>query len=135
MRKHIRITASKDGHGDFVMDHLIGNAKAEIRLRPIEQRSTGEEILNILEQVFVIKDTVTQLLHKFYQIDQNESETLENYLRILMQMQERINKRVEMQITDVNLTDRLIDGIKDRVVRKELRKIVIEQSTIPFQEF
>lgn len=137
MREHIRGTTSKDRHTDFVMDHLTGNAKAEIRLHPIEQRRTGEEILNILERVFVIKDTVTQLLQKFYQRDQNESETLENYSRILMQMQERINKKVDrkMQITDVNLTERFIDGIRDRVVRQELRKIVVEQSTIPFQEF
>lgn len=137
MREHIRGTTSKDRHTDFVMDHLTGNAKAEIRLHPIDQRSTGEEILNILEHVFVIKDTVTQLLQKFYQRDQNESETLENYSRILMQMQERINKKVDkkMQITDVNLTERFIDGIRDRVVRQELRKIVVEQSTIPFQEF
>ncbi|XP_062609395.1 uncharacterized protein LOC134271164 [Saccostrea cucullata] len=137
MREHIRGTASKDGHADFIMDHLTGNAKAEVRLHQIEQRKTGEEILNILEHVFVIKDTVTQLLQKFYQRDQIESETLENYSRILMQMQERINKKVDkkMQITDINLTERFIDGIRDRVVRQELRKIVVEQSTIPFQEF
>lgn len=137
MREHIRGTTSKDRHTDFIMDHLTGNAKAEIRLHPIEQRSTGEEILNILEHVFVIKDTVTQLLQKFYQRDQNESETLENYSRILMQIQERINKKVDkkMQITDVNLTERFIDGIRDRVVRQELRKTVVEQSTFPFQEF
>lgn len=79
MREHIEGTTSKDRHTDFVMDHLTENAKAEIRLHPVEQRSTGEEILNILERVFVIKDTGTQLLQKFYQRDQNESETLENY--------------------------------------------------------
>lgn len=67
MREHIRGTTSKDRHTDFVMDHLTGYAKAEIRLHPIEQRRTGEEKLNILERVFVIKDTVTQLLQKFYQ--------------------------------------------------------------------
>lgn len=54
-----------------------------------------------------------------------------------MQMHEHINKKVDMkmQITDVNLTERFIDGIRDRVVRQELRKIVVEQSTIPFQVF
>lgn len=31
MREHIQATLSKDGHADFLMDHLTGNAEAEIR--------------------------------------------------------------------------------------------------------
>lgn len=137
MREHVRATTSKDGHADFVMDHLAGSAKTEVRLLPIEQRKTGEEILNILEQIFVTKDTVSQLLQKFYQRDQKDSETLENYSRVLLQMMERINRRVDkkMQILDINITERFIDGIKDRTVGQELRKIVVEKGPIPFQEF
>lgn len=56
--------------------------------------------IKILEKVFVTKDTVTQLLQKFYQRDQKESE---------------INKRLDkkMQISDINLTERFIDGVMD----------------------
>ena len=98
MREHIHTTKSKDGHADFVMDHLTGSAKSEVRLHPVEQRNSGDEILNILERIFVTKDTVTHLLQKFYQRDQKESETLENYSRVLMQMQERINKRLDKKM-------------------------------------
>ena len=93
--------------------------------------------MNILEQIFVSKDTVSQLLQKFYQRDQKDSETLENYSRVLLQMMERINRRVDkkMQISDINITERFIDGIKDRTVGQELRKIVVEKGVIPFQEF
>lgn len=87
--------------------------------------------------MFLIKETVTQQLQKFYQRYQNEKETLRNYSRIWMQIQERINNGVDrkVQITDVSLTKRSIGGIIDRVVRQELRKIVIEQSTLQFQKF
>lgn len=87
--------------------------------------------------MFLIKETVTQQLQKFYQRYQNEKETLRNYSRIWMQIQERINNGVDrkVQITDESLTKRSIGGIIDRVVRQELRKIVIEQSTLQFQKF
>lgn len=87
--------------------------------------------------MFLIKETVTQQLQKFYQRYQNEKDTLRNYSRIWMQIQERINNGVDrkVQITDESLTKRSIGGIIDRVVRQELRKIVIEQSTLQFQKF
>lgn len=47
----------------------------------------------------------------------------------------QIRKKIGVQITDVSLTKRSIGGIIDRVVRQELRKIVIEQSTLQFQQF
>ncbi|XP_056017063.1 uncharacterized protein LOC130053687 [Ostrea edulis] len=85
-----------------------------------------------------VNDWITEMReHKFYQRDQKDSETLENYSRVLLQMMERINRRVDkkMQILDINITERFIDGIKDRTVGQELRKIVVEKGPIPFQEF
>jgi hypothetical protein len=54
-----------------------------------------------------------------------------------MQMQERINKRLDkkMQISDLNLTERFIDGVKDRITRQDLRKFVLDKGSLPFQEF
>ena len=37
MREYIASKSSKDHHVDFIMDHLTGSAKSEIRLRPPEQ--------------------------------------------------------------------------------------------------
>lgn len=70
MREHIQSTKSKDEFVDFIMDHLTGSAKSEVKLRPLQERQTGKQILEILETVFEIKETTTQLLLKFYQRDQ-----------------------------------------------------------------
>ena len=137
MREHIRSSKSKDNHTDFVMDHLIGSAKSEVRLRSIKERETGEQILDILEKVFVTKDTVTQLQQKFYQRDQRENETLEGYSLALMQLSERVNRKAgkEMPVKDHTLIERFIDGLRDQHLRQELRMSALDKAKIPFLEF
>ena len=137
MREHIQSTPSKDDHVAFIMDHLTGSAKSEVRLRPSEDRETGDQILHILEKVFDTKDTVTQLRQRFYQRDQREGETLESYSLILMQLADKINKKIgkEMPMRDNILIERFIDGVKNQYLRQELRKFSIEKGMMPFFEF
>ena len=137
MREHIRASKSKDNHADFVMDHLIGSAKSEVRLRSIKERETGEQILDILEKVFVTKDTVTQLQQKFYQRDQRENETLEGYSLALMQLSERVNRKAgkEMPVKDHTLMERFIDGLRYQHLRQELRMFALDKGKMPFLEF
>ena len=137
MREHIRSSPSRDSHLDFVMDHLIGNAKSEIRLRPDEQRETGEQILNILEQLYQPKDTLTQLQQKFYQRDQQTNETLESYSLALMTLADQITRRAGKELPDQDkvLTERFIDGITEQHLRQELRKFSLDEGEIPFLEF
>ena len=137
MREHIQSTPSKDDHVAFIMDHLTGSAKSEVRLRPSEDRETGDQILHILEKVFDTKDTVTQLQQRFYQRDKREGETLESYSLILMQLADKINKKIgkEMPMRDNILIERFIDGVKNQYLRQELRKFSIEKGMMPFFEF
>ncbi|KAK3101109.1 hypothetical protein FSP39_000999 [Pinctada imbricata] len=137
MREHIRSSPSRDNHMDFVMDHLTGNAKSEIRLRPHDQRETGEQILDILEQLYQPKDTLTQLQQKFYQRDQQTNETLESYSLALMTLTDQITRRAGKTLPDQDkvLTERFIDGITEQHLRQELRKFSLEQGPIPFLEF
>ncbi|XP_062593162.1 uncharacterized protein LOC134254640 [Saccostrea cucullata] len=136
MREHIQSTQSKDDFVDFIMDHLTGSAKSEVKLRPHTERKTGKQILDILEAVFEIKETTTQLLQKFYQRDQKQDETLEKYSLVLMEMAQKINKKDKKeQVTDVKLTERFVDGIRDQNTRQELRKVVLDSGNVPFFEF
>ncbi|KAK3104739.1 hypothetical protein FSP39_008981 [Pinctada imbricata] len=137
MRDYIRSVPSKDSHVGFIMDHLTGNAKTEIRLGPNEQRESGEQILNALEQLYHSKDTITQLQQKFYQRDQQQGETLESYSLALMTMVDQITRRSgkEMPEKDKVLIERFIDGIKDQHLRQELRRISLEKGPMPFLEF
>ena len=137
MREYIASKSSKDHHVDFIMDHLTGSAKSEIRLRPPEQRKTADQILNILEQLYHIKDTVTQLQQKFYQRDQHADETLESYSLELMKIADQITRRAgkEMSDKDKILVERFIDGLRDQHLRQELRKFSIDKGPLPFLEF
>lgn len=136
MREHIQSTKSKDEFVDFIMDHLTGSAKSEVKLRPLQERQTGKQILEILETVFEIKETTTQLLQKFYQRDQRQDETLEKYSLVLTEMAQKINRKEKKdQVNDIKLTERFIDGIGDQSTRQELRKVVLDSGNIPFFEF
>lgn len=43
MREHIQSTKSKDDFVDFIMDHLTGSAKSEVKLRPLQERGRSRQ--------------------------------------------------------------------------------------------
>lgn len=60
MREHIQSTNSKDDFVDFIIDYLTGSRQSKVKLRPLQERQTRKQILDILETV------------KLYQRDQRQ---------------------------------------------------------------
>ena len=106
-------------------------------MRSINERETGEQILDILKKVFLTTDIVTQLQQKFYQRDQRENETLESYSLALMQLSERANRTAgkEMPVKDHTLIERFIDGLRDQHLRQEMGMFALDKGKMPFLEF
>lgn len=55
MREHIQSTKSKDDFVDVIINHLTGSAKSEVKLRPVQERQTGKQILDIVRPSYGYK--------------------------------------------------------------------------------
>lgn len=137
MRDHIVNIPTNDEKIEFVLDHLTGNAKTEIRMRPSDMKKTADDILKIVEETFKIQDNLAQLRHKFYEREQTENESLETYSLSLMKLMHSINKKEggDSSNNEKILTEKFIDGVRDYQLKRELRRFSMENPSMPFIEF
>ena len=61
---------------DFIMSHLEGPAKEEVRMYSKKERSNPDFLLEVITQAFGEKRSSSQLLKLFYERKQRENETL-----------------------------------------------------------
>lgn len=137
MREHLHSIQSPDKKIEFILDHLEGAAKSEVRLRPAECKQTPEDIFVIIESVYLVQETVSQLRQAFYERVQKENETIETYSLALLKMATRITKKEGSDMKHFNkiLMDKFVDGVRDPQLKRELRKFAFEHSKMPFLEF
>ena len=83
---------------DFLMQNLISPAKDEIRLRPLLERDTADKILYLIHSIYDGDDSVTQLEELFFQRNQKDDETLQDYSLNLMKIVDQIIKRDNTKI-------------------------------------
>ncbi|KAK6169856.1 hypothetical protein SNE40_020831 [Patella caerulea] len=114
----------------FILGHLDGPAKEELRYRPAADKKNPEEILDLLVEVFGERSSVTELLGQFYQLGQ----TLTEFSHILMEKLDRIF-RVDPQMTlnrDTMLRDQFAENVSDKWLRRELKRKTREHPQISF---
>ena len=137
MKEHLPSIPTNEGKIEFVIDHLTGSAKTEVRLRPADNKKTADDILKIIEDTYKLQDTAAQMRHKFYERVQGEHESLEEYSLALMKLLHNIGKKEGGEITnkDKILTEKFIDGVRDQQLKRELRRFSMENAALPFIEF
>lgn len=137
MKEHLSTIPTDVGKVEFVLDHLIGGAKTEVRLRPQEMKQTADNILQIIEDTYKSQDTLAQMKHKFYERVQKENESLESYSLTLMKMLRSISRKEggELPNREKILTEKFVDGVQDPQLKRELRKYSLENPKLPFIEF
>ncbi len=69
---------------EFLLEHLTGAAKDEIRVRPTIEKDFADKILALLENIYDKGETISQLQQKFFQRNQLRGESLEEYSLNLM---------------------------------------------------
>ncbi|CAC5405564.1 unnamed protein product [Mytilus coruscus] len=122
---------------DFLMQNLISPAKDEIRLRPLLERDSADKILFLIHGIYDGDDSVSQLQQLFFQRNQKDDETLQDYSLNLMKIFDQINKRDNTVLGDKDkvLKDRFIEGIKEPHLKREVKRFSYEHKTMKFLEF
>ena len=94
-----RFTSEKD-KASFLLDHLEGAARTEIRFQVDIKKATANEMVTVLREVYGSHDTWIQLQQQFYRRDQKPRKDLMQYTYSLMDIL-------------LELRDKLPEGVKD----------------------
>ena len=121
---------------DFVLSHLEGPAKEEMRFRPIEEKKSSKAVLGILKEVFGERATVSELLSDFYSTKQTRSQSLQDFSVELMGKLDRILRvdRSRVKERDIMLRDQLAENVYESWLRRELKRIVRTHDTVSFHD-
>ncbi|CAG2186000.1 unnamed protein product [Mytilus edulis] len=136
-REHLVTIPDEKAKIDFLMQNLISPAKDEIRLRPLLERDSADKILLLIHSIYDGDDSVSQLQQLFFQRNQKDDETLQDYSLNLMEIFDQINKRYNTVLGDKDkvLKDRFIEGIKEPHLKREVKRFSYEHKTMKFLEF
>ncbi|XP_051733814.1 uncharacterized protein LOC127503750 [Ctenopharyngodon idella] len=110
----------------FLLDHLGGEARMEIKLRPVVEREKPEHIFNILRNMYHGKQTFVQLQQKFYERKQHEGESLTEFSHSLMSLMEVVLSRNPGSVPNADqvLRDQFVEHVRDVTLRRELKRFV-----------
>ena len=101
---------SPDEQVDFVMQHLVGEAKSEMRLRFRGERDVTQLLDAIVKSCGHV-DSATSLKKELYRRDQGARQSFEDYSLALVKIADRIVQR---------------DGREDGAINKELKERLTE---------
>ncbi|XP_062605651.1 uncharacterized protein LOC134267461 [Saccostrea cucullata] len=120
---------------NFIISHLEGPARVEVRYRSNSEKKKPKDILDILREVFGDRGTISELLSDFYQCKQGD-ETLQEYCHRLMCKLDRICKKDNKTITDRDLTlrNQFAENVKPVWLRRELKKRIRSTPAISFSD-
>ncbi|XP_073786453.1 uncharacterized protein [Danio rerio] len=110
----------------FLLDHLGGEARMEIKLRPAAEREKPELIFNILKNMYRGKLTFVQLQQIFFERKQQEGESLMDFSHSLMSLMEAVRSSNPLGVPNADqvLRDQFVEHVSDVTLRRELKRFV-----------
>lgn len=128
--------ATTEEQVDFLISHLEGPAKDEIRYKASPEKNTPQNILTILKDAFGERATTSELMTEFYQCKQDYSETLRDFSHKLMKKLDRVLRLYNSYVTDKDklLRNKLSENVTNTCLKGELKKIIRARPTITFTD-
>ena len=110
----------------FILDHLDGEAKKEIRFRPSTDRSNPDKILEILIEIFGCTKSFITLQKQFFQRKQLEGESVREFSHALLTSMEAIKCSNPNGIhnPDGMVRDQFVENVRDGLLRRELKRSI-----------
>ncbi|TWW62377.1 hypothetical protein D4764_04G0010240 [Takifugu flavidus] len=120
----------------FMVDHLEGEAKEEIKFRPREEQRDPGRVLAILKELYGCSQSYVTLQQAFFSRQQLDGETLQEFSLALMSLMARVERQAPNGIpnADVLLRDQFVEHVLDGSLRRELKQLVRRQPTITLLE-
>lgn len=115
----------------FIIDHLEGEARDEIRFRPGVERDDPARIFSILRELYGHSLSYVTLQQAFFARQQQEGETLQEFSLALLALMESIKQCAPdgMPNSEVLLRDQFVENVLDSSLRRELKQLVRREPT------
>lgn len=110
----------------FILDHLDGEAKNEIRFRSAAEKNDPEKIFNILIEIYGCTKSFIALQKQFFQRKQLEGESIWEFSHALLSLMEAITRRNSAGIPnpDHTVRDQFAENVRDGLLRRELKRSI-----------
>lgn len=118
----------------FVLRHLDGAAREEIKCHELRQSTNVEQIFEVLQSCFGEKCSSAQLKRMLYDRRQGDRETLREFSLALTELIDRLivrDVKVKREREDL-LIEVFSENVKDKHLRRELKKTVRDRPDIRF---
>lgn len=115
----------------FILDHLEGEAREELRYRPRTEREDPVRILGILDDLYGCVLSYVTLQQSFFSRKQQEGETLLEFSLALMASMERVKQSAPDGLPNADrlLRDQFVEHVRDGALRRELKQFVRHHPT------
>lgn len=118
----------------FLVDHLEGEAREEIRYRSEQERGDPDKIIGVLRELYGCSTSYIALQEAFFSRRQQEGDTLLEFSLVLLSLLERVKQQSPNALlnADVLLRDQFVECVANNSLRRELKQLVRRQATLSF---
>ena len=116
----------------FLFDHLEGEARNEIKYRPVFTRENPDLIIEVLKEVYGCAKSYVYWQQRFFNRKQKDNESLFEFSHALMEMLEKVKQSNEGAVRnpDIVLRDQFCENVSDPMLRRELKRLVRGDSVL-----
>ena len=110
----------------FLYDHLVGEAREEIKFRPSVERKDPDKIISILKELYGCSKSYVALQEGFFSRKQQEGETLQEFSLALLSLMDKVKQSAPDSVpnSEVLLRDQFTEHVLDGALRRELKQFV-----------
>lgn len=110
----------------FLIDHLEGEAKEELKFRSSVERGDPTKIISILQELYGCTESYVALQEAFFSRRQQEGETLQEFSLALLGLMEKVKAQAPGDIPNAEalLRDQFIEHVCDGSLRRDLKQYV-----------
>ena len=118
----------------FIIDHLIGNAKAEVEFHPTSTRETPEQVFALLTEHFRSPHSYIHSLAQFSQRHQRTGESVRQFSYALKELMDTVNRAAPGVVPNGGkiLRDHFIEHVRDQALRRMLDQRISSDPTLDF---
>ncbi|XP_067306217.1 uncharacterized protein [Pseudorasbora parva] len=115
----------------FLVDHLEGEAREEIRYRPRDEREDPDKIIQALRELYGCTSSYVALQESLFSRKQQNGETLLEFSLALLNLMDKVKCQSPhgMPNADILLRDQFVEYVSDGALRRELKQFVRRQPT------
>ena len=120
----------------FLIRHLEGAARDEVKYQPVSLRTDPEAILSLLDSSFGGKLSAMQLRRMLFDREQGDKETVREYTKDLLELFDRLSRK-DISVSPFRnnmLKEVFTENVKDKHLRCELKRMSFEHSEIQFEQ-